>query len=228
MFGFIKDIKTKIQLKKQKKLIETRIEKNRESIEKGFEKNEKNNETSKKENDFLNLNTFAFAFFISPFIFLGLVKLGELRTDMPRDWDLYLAGLAIIFIIPFTIGIILLLLKINTQNNISKLGITILTIVASAFYFILYLATFITNDSDLNKKTILSLILFAFFNSILLIYIFKSIFIRLKNWVFKIDDNKTIDIIKYRLSFINKLIIGFISIIASILAIILTLKKIIS
>lgn len=228
MFSFIKDIKTKIQLKKQKKLIETRIEKNRESIEKGFEKNEKNNETSKKENDFLNLNTFAFAFFISPFIFLGLVKLGELRTDMPRNWDLYLAGLAIIFIIPFTIGIILLLLKINMQNNISKLGITILTIVASAIYFILYLATFITNDSDLNEKTILSLILFAFFNSILLIYIFKSIFIRLKNWVFKIDDNKTIDIIKYRLSFINKLIIGFISIIASILAIILTLKKIIS
>lgn len=228
MFSFIKDIKTKIQLKKQKKLIETRIEKNRESIEKGFEKNEKNNETSKKENDFLNLNTFAFAFFISPFIFLGLVKLGELRTDMPRNWDLYLAGLAIIFIIPFTIGIILLLLKINMQNNISKLGIIILTIVASAFYFILYLATFITNDSDLNGKTILYLILFAFFNSILLIYIFKSIFIRLKNWVFKIDDNKTIDIIKYRLSFINKLIIGFISIIASILAIILTLKKIIS
>ncbi|WP_237451419.1 hypothetical protein [Staphylococcus epidermidis] len=49
MFSFIKDIKTKIQLKKQKKLIETRIEKNRESIEKGFEKNEKNNETSKKK-----------------------------------------------------------------------------------------------------------------------------------------------------------------------------------
>ncbi|MGC7819765.1 hypothetical protein ACP21P_04540 [Staphylococcus epidermidis] len=147
---------------------------------------------------------------------------------MSDDWDAYFAGLVLVFILPFTIGIILLLLKINMQNNMSKLGITILTIGASAFYFISYFAINITNDSDLNGKTIVFLYLFALFNSILLIYILKSIFIRLKDWIFKMDDSKTIDIIKYRLSFINKLIIGFISIIASILAIILTLKKIIS
>lgn len=184
----------------------------------------------KKMLSFIDLNICAFAFFSSPFVFLGLLKLGELRTHMSDDWGAYFAGLVLVFILPFTIGIILLLLKINMQNNMSKLGITILTIVASAFYFISYYAIYLTNDSDLNGKIIVSLYLFALYNSILLIYILKSIFIQLKNWIFKTDenDNKTIDLIKYRLSFINKLIVGFISIIASILAIILTLKKIFS
>lgn len=190
--------------------------------------NENKNGKIKKALSFIDLNICAFAFFISPFVFLGLLKLGELRTHMPDDWDAYFAGLVLVFILPFTIGIVLLLLKISMQNNMSKLGITILTIGASVFYCILYFTIYITNDSDLNGKTIVFLYLFALFNSILLIYILKSIFIRLKDWIFKMDDNKTIDIIKYRLSFINKLIIGFISIIASILAIILTLKKIIS
>ena len=177
---------------------------------------------------FIDLNICAFAFFISPLVFLGLLKLGELRTHMSDDWDEYFAGLVLVFIIPFTIGIVILLLKISMQSNMSKLCIIIVTFVVSVFYCIFYFVIYITNDSHLNGKIIVSLYLFALFNSILLIYILKSIFIRLKDWIFKMDDNKTIDIIKYRLSFINKLIIGFISIIASILAIILTLKKIIS
>lgn len=169
----------------------------------------------------------AISLFISPFMFLMLLKLGEIRIHIHGKNEIYLNGLLLVFIIPYTIGIMISLLKISLQKEFSKKN-KIWLLVAFIFYAFSYFTVFIDSNSKLNALIIIGFIVFALINSILITYILESIFFSLKNWIFKLDDNKDLEIVKYRLSFLNKLIIGFISIVASILGVILTLKNILS
>lgn len=169
----------------------------------------------------------AISLFISPFMFLMLLKLGEIRIHIHGKNEIYLNGLLLVFIIPYTIGIMISLLKISFQKEFSKKN-KIWLVVAFIFYVFSYFTVFIDSNSELNALIIIGFIVFALINSILITYILKSIFFSLKNWIFKLDDNKDLEIVKYRLSFLNKLIIGFISIVASILGVILTFKNILS
>lgn len=122
----------------------------------------------------------AMSLFISPFVFLGLLKLGEIKTHLSEDWELYLNGLLLVFIIPYTIGIITCLLKINIQRDVSKLYTTLILIFSVVFYGFSYIIIYINRDSKLEGSIFFMLIVFSIINSNFIVYILKSLFLILK------------------------------------------------
>ena len=132
----------------------------------------------------------AISLFMSPFMFLGLLKLGELRTHIPKTWENYIYGLILVFIIPFTIGIMVCLLKINIKQEVPKMFIAIIMLLAFVFYGGSYFFIYFNKSSNLTGWNVFFLALFSLINPGFIIYILKSIFMSIKNWVFKIDDNK--------------------------------------
>lgn len=67
------------------------------------------------------------------------------------------------------------------------------------------------------------LIIFSYLASYLIVKFVRNIFMKFKNWVFNTNlDDK---LVKNKLSFINKIIVGFLSIVVTIVGILVSLKE---
>ncbi|MGX0911794.1 hypothetical protein [Staphylococcus caprae] len=168
------------------------------------------------------LRRLSFTFFVSPFLFLLFLKIGEIRTTVTTKTENLIYGYSLIFIIPFILGILLftLYMSISEKEKSGYIGL-ILTLIFSVIYYFV----FTDKSSKLDTRNIIVIVIFSLLFSYLIIYIIDLLFIKFKDWIFEKENETSV---KDKLSFVNKIILSVATTVASILGVILTLKNLFS
>lgn len=107
----------------------------------------------------------------------------------------------------------------NLSKNILKI------VIAFAYLFLFFKIISQIGNSIEHRKYDLDmnyLIFFSYLTSYLVVDFVRNLIVKLKNWIF--SDSSNDELVKNKLSFINKIIVGFLSVVATIISIWVSLK----
>ena len=145
---------------------------------------------------------------------------------------IFLLIIAAAFVIPFIVLYSIYCYESDDRSDMKKHIIVIKALIESLNYVIivLYLSSISKLVSNVvqvksNPNINLSmnwLMIHSYLTCYLIVYIVKTSIQKTKRWLFTESEND--EIIKYKLSFINKVILGLLAIVSSIVSLILSLK----
>lgn len=180
-----------------------------------------------------NFNQLVITCFLGPFMGLALIFIFNYAKELSNIilFSLSLEFLYSFFILSMSLIFLLsILVKLDLKTNEYQLEVS-KSIVKWIFVFIYLLSNFymiieFVTDGIPQESIVFTLfIINSYIYTFGIVKIIMTTVMRLKKWFFS-DSND--NAIKSKLSFMNKIIVGFISIIGSILAIILTIKQLFS
>lgn len=125
-------------------------------------------------------------------------------------------------ILPIIFYIIIMIIEKTPEyiKNILKI------VIAFANLFLLFkIISQIGNSIEHSKYNLDMnyLIFFSYLTSYLVVDFVRNLIVKLKNWIF--SDSSNDELVKNKLSFINKIIVGFLSVVATIISILISLKQ---
>lgn len=164
--------------------------------------------------------------FITPLILIVYAVVLAIKTEFINDEILeMLASMMIIIIMYSIVGFYLIFLYMSLYI---KNRILFKIIKLSSLFIILTYHTYIIVKKDIQNLTSFD-DYFILITSILIAYVIvkviRNLFSNIFNWIFNADSYKQDELIKFKLSFIKSIILGFMTFIATILGIALTIKQ---
>ncbi|MBF2284032.1 hypothetical protein [Staphylococcus epidermidis] len=166
------------------------------------------------------------AIFLSPFTLLTyLFILAYKGTFMNKSLIEALSSVSSLILIFWVLALYLMMFYIvyfKGKNSMLKF-VKITTLIIIIFFHIFI---FIRKDTEnVTQTDHYIIIITTFFISYWLIQTFRKIITSIYNWIFSPESHQRDELIKFKLSFIKSLLIGFFSFIATILGIALTIKN---
>ncbi len=167
-----------------------------------------------------------FSLVISPVLFIMFLSLISFKITIDEQHDYLFSGILVIFLIYDSIFLILgiiyiSLFKQSLNYNVFFCLIAILTI-ASCLYTISYIDNV---NQKINMTFAMCLFFQSFGTSFVLVECSRKVIKKLYTFIFTNDYIDSTGSIKERLSFINKILLGIITLIGSIVTLILTFQK---
>jgi len=164
--------------------------------------------------------------FFTPLILIVYALVLAIKTEFVNDEILeMLASMMIIIIMYSIVGIYLIFLYMSLYI---KNRILFKLVKLSSLFIILIYHAYIIVKKDIQNLTSFDNY-FILITSILIAYVIvkaiRNLFSNIFNWIFNADSYKQDELIKFKLSFIKSIILGFMTFIATILGIALTIKQ---
>lgn len=164
--------------------------------------------------------------FFTPLILIVYALVLAIKTEFVNDEILeMLASMMIIIIMYSIVGFYLIFLYMSLYI---KNRILFKIVKLSSLFIILIYHAYIIVKKDIQNLTSFDNY-FILITSILIAYVIvkaiRNLFSNIFNWIFNADSYKQDELIKFKLSFIKSIILGFMTFIATILGIALTIKQ---
>lgn len=173
--------------------------------------------------DFQNI---ILSFFSAPFILIIYAFTLAIKTEFINDEILEMLASIISLILIFAIvGLYLMFIYLSIYTNKSILFKAI-RLISLLLIFAYHIFIFIKKDiQSLNNFDDCFILLTSILVSYMIVKAVRNSISKIFNWIFNAENYKQDELIKFKLSFIRSIILGFITFIATVLGIALTIKQ---